>query len=279
MARTTRILENLHHVPPQSWASAAYTILRAGRLETAPDYRIERPEYPGQDLLYCLSGAGFVETLGRRVAVRSNQLVWIANEAPHVHEPAPKDPWTLLWCRIDGPNTAALRRHLFGAGSPIATFADAAGPLAWFDRLFQALRHRDAQSDLWMNLLVAELLALLERGGADRSSATLPNALVIAREAMRAQPELPWRAADLASLTGLSPSQIRRLFRKHIGTSPHHWLLRERLTLAQTLLVETSTSIHEIAERCGFCDVYHFGREFKRVVGIAPAAWRQSEIG
>lgn len=278
MIETSRILENFHHVPPQSWTSVAYTVIRAGRVETAKDFRIERDVYPGQDLLYCLSGAGFVETLGRRIPVRSNQLVWIANEVPHVHSPAPEDPWALLWCRINGPDTAGLRRHLFGAGPPIATFADAAGPLAWFDRLFQTLRHRDVQSDMWMNLLVAELLALLERSGADRTSAILPEALLIAREAMRAQPELPWRAADLSSLTGLSPSQMRRLFRDHLGTSPHQWLVRERLMLAQALLVESAAPIPEIAERCGFCDVYHLGREFKRVVGISPAAWRRSEI-
>jgi transcriptional regulator GlxA family with amidase domain len=121
------------------------------------------------------------------------------------------------------------------------------------------------------------LLALVERCSADQVSAGIPAQLVAARAAMRAQPELPWRAEDLAALTGLSPSHLRRLFRQHLGTSPHQWLMHERLTLARTLLTATTRPIAEIAERCGFCDVYHFGREFKRVTGIAPATWRQNE--
>jgi AraC-like DNA-binding protein len=35
----------------------------------------------------------------------------------------------------------------------------------------------------------------------------------------------------------------------------------------------------EIAEVCGFCDVYHFSREFKRSIGAPPAAWRRKEMG
>ena len=277
MRRKTRIFESLHHVPAPSWSRVAHTVLRAGRVQTAKDYRIARDNYPGQDVLYCLSGAGAVETLGRRYTISTSQLVWIANEAPHVHEPEPHDPWALLWCRIDGPDTGALRQRLFGTGPPVVTFSAAAALLAWFDRLFQTLRRRDAPRDVQLNLLVAELLVLVERCSADQASAGMPAPLVAARAAMRAQPELPWRATDLASLTGLSQSQVRRLFRQHLGASPHQWLMHERLTLAQTLLAETAKPIAEIAERCGYCDVYHFGREFKRVIGIAPATWRQNE--
>ncbi|HEY4724115.1 MAG TPA: AraC family ligand binding domain-containing protein, partial [Anaerolineae bacterium] len=225
MPATTHILETFHNVTPQFWSRVAHTVIRAGRVATAKDYRIQRDNYPGQDLLYCLCGAGKVETLGRQFAIGANQLVWIANEAPHVHEPAPEKPWELLWCRIDGPDPPVVRRRLFGTGPPVVTFSAAAGPLAWFDRLFQTLRRRDIQCDMQLNLLVAELLVLLERSGADQANTALPAPLLTAREAMRAQPELPWHTTDVASLTDLSPSHIRRLFRQYLGMSPRQWLI------------------------------------------------------
>jgi AraC-like DNA-binding protein len=77
----------------------------------------------------------------------------------------------------------------------------------------------------------------------------------------------------------LSPSQTRRLFQKTLRESPRRWLIRERLIAAQSLMIRDNDPIASIAEACGFCDVYHFGREFKRVVGASPAAWRRAELG
>ena len=68
------------------------------------------------------------------------------------------------------------------------------------------------------------------------------------------------------------------VFRKHLRESPRRWRIRERLIAAQSLIRENAL-IAGVAEACGFCDVYHFGREFKRVVGTSPAAWRRAEFG
>lgn len=69
----------------------------------------------------------------------------------------------------------------------------------------------------------------------------------------------------MSSVGGVSPSQVRRLFARYLRTTPRRWLTRERLIHAQTLIVQDRYVLAEVAERCGFCDVYHFSREFKRI--------------
>jgi AraC-like DNA-binding protein/uncharacterized RmlC-like cupin family protein len=279
MPNETAFLENFHYFPAAGWTRTAFSVLRAGKVAAAPDYRIARAVHQGQDILYCLSGGGFVETLGQRVDVRAGQLVWIANEMPHSHSADPSAPWTLLWFRLDGPDPAVLREKLFGDSFPRATFAEGATPVPWFDRLFMTMRRRDLGLDLRLNHLVAEFLTMVDRILAGTATRDVPAQLAALVDAMRGNLGLTWSSAKLSAATGLSHSQTRRLFRKHLRTSPRQWLIRERLMHAQSLLLRNEIPMTEIADICGFCDVYHFSREFKRSVGIAPAAWRRSELG
>ena len=201
----TLFLESLHNVPAEGWTAAAYSVVRAGKVAAAPDYRVERAAHPGQDVLFCIAGAGFIETLGQRLEVRPGQLVWIANEEPHRHAAEPRDPWTVLWFRLDGPNPPALRQMLFGAEAPRIHFADGASPLLWFERLFATLRSRNFGLDLHLNQLVSEFLSIVDRHVVGTTS-DLPQPLARVVQAMRDNLRLAWNAEALTEITGLGAS-------------------------------------------------------------------------
>ena len=279
MSITSSFIESLHYVPETGWTRGAYTVLRAGKVAAAFDYRVSRDVHVGQDILYCLTGGGFVETLGQEFRVDAGDLAWIGNERPHTHRADPRDPWTLLWFRLDGPAPAVMREKLFGDGIPRVSVADSVSLQAWFDRLFLAMRGRAAGLDLRLNQLVGEFLTIVDQARWGVARDRVPEVLSAAMFAMRADLGRSWDSDDLSALTKVSPSHLRRLFGKHLRTSPHQWLLRERLTHAQALIVDSMIPLAEIAEVCGFCDVYHFSREFKRSVGTPPAAWRRTELG
>lgn len=81
--------------------------------------------------------------------------------------------------------------------------------------------------------------------------------------------------ADLASLTRLSTSYFCKAFRVSFGDTPQHFILNKRVEHACTLMMETPDSLADIAYACGFTDQAHLSRQFRRVMGTSPKAWRR----
>jgi PAS domain S-box-containing protein len=85
--------------------------------------------------------------------------------------------------------------------------------------------------------------------------------------------------SDLARICHLSPSQTRRRFRNCFGQSPLQFILRLRVQAACNLLVNSTLSIGEVAERSGFPDQSYFTRQFRRIVGMSPRDYRKERGG
>lgn len=79
---------------------------------------------------------------------------------------------------------------------------------------------------------------------------------------------------DLAATIALSRYHFVRRFRQSTGTSPHEFVLRQRVEQATTLLSRTSIPLLDIAARCGFADQSHLTRVFKKHVGTTPGRYR-----
>ena len=71
------------------------------------------------------------------------------------------------------------------------------------------------------------------------------------------------------------PNYINEMVKRTTGTSLHKYLLGVRIARAIDLLEESNDSISEIAESCGFQNIYYFSRYFKKTVGVSPTEYRR----
>lgn len=71
--------------------------------------------------------------------------------------------------------------------------------------------------------------------------------------------------------------QLSRDFRALLGTSPYRYLQYRRVDLAKQLLREGAT-LADAAHGAGFADQSHFGRTFRKVVGLTPRQWLRSDM-
>ncbi|RYG64161.1 AraC family transcriptional regulator, partial [bacterium] len=82
--------------------------------------------------------------------------------------------------------------------------------------------------------------------------------------------------AQLTSIAGLSQSHFSRAFKTSTGKSPYQWQLDARIQRAQALMIKDPfATLDEVAEATGFADAAHFGRTFRKNLGVAPGAWRK----
>jgi transcriptional regulator GlxA family with amidase domain len=86
----------------------------------------------------------------------------------------------------------------------------------------------------------------------------------------------PIRLEAVADAVRLSVSRFSGAFRGSVGEPPARYLRRYRVKRAQEMMLLTSESLATIAVGCGFADQSHFTRTFRRMVGVAPAAWRRT---
>jgi len=80
--------------------------------------------------------------------------------------------------------------------------------------------------------------------------------------------------ADAVSLSGLSARRFGELFRLNFDVTPNRYIVLRRVGYAGELLKSKSFSVSEVAEICGFCDVYYFSRVFKNETGVSPKDWK-----
>jgi transcriptional regulator GlxA family with amidase domain len=85
----------------------------------------------------------------------------------------------------------------------------------------------------------------------------------------------PLKASDLATLVQLSNAHFFRAFKTSFGTTPAVYIMRQRIRVAQDLMVSTGYPLSQVALECGMCDQSHLCRAFRRVVGNTPARWRR----
>lgn len=79
---------------------------------------------------------------------------------------------------------------------------------------------------------------------------------------------------EVAAAAQTSVPHLHFLFRTHLKTTPHQFVMKKRLQEARHMLATTGLLVKEVAFRCGFPDTVNFCRAFRARFGTTPAAYR-----
>jgi transcriptional regulator GlxA family with amidase domain len=84
---------------------------------------------------------------------------------------------------------------------------------------------------------------------------------------------------QLADRAHMAPRTYARRFQQETGTTPHQWMLGQRILRAQHLLEETNLTVDAVAARAGFGNDAALRHHFLRRLGTTPNAYRRTFRG
>jgi AraC family transcriptional activator FtrA len=81
--------------------------------------------------------------------------------------------------------------------------------------------------------------------------------------------------AALARQARMSPRSFARRFRAELGTTPHRWIIHQRVLAAQHRLETTDDSVDRVAEAVGLQTAATLRQHFQQRLGTSPTAYRR----
>jgi AraC-like DNA-binding protein len=77
---------------------------------------------------------------------------------------------------------------------------------------------------------------------------------------------------QMADMVGLNTVYFGALFKRQTGFTMNQYLMKIRVSNAESLLQTGEYSVNDVAEYCGFANIAHFFKHFKALTGEAPSS-------
>ena len=250
-------------------------------------------------LMYVQEGEMIARVEGRRHRVRAGDFCLIQpgelhtlegpahTITPYVHldvfyNPARERSFVVRSGRVDLSGLEDLKQPRLEAavGVRVPTRLIPPHPAQFRDTMLKTIgiwQRSDFLGQLESHYLATSLVLSVLQGYSRRSSDSpdQPEFLNWITSFMSLHLSEPLSVSDMAARAGLSPSRFSQVFRNRFGRPPHQFLMHLRIQRAQDLLHHTSLKMRDISAQCGFSDVHHFAKTFKRLSGQTPGSYRR----
>ena len=255
------------------------SIVRLTTTHCSPDWQWDHPGGGGHPdgcfLWLVMAGCGTLREGGRQHTVGLGDCLLMSTQEEKQGRQDVKNPLIVSW--------AELRLIRATDAQPFTgPFHIKVDRMSFLGELFSRSLHACRQEGLrcesgagWMQCVLDELFQLAS-GRSQESGSPHAEAIHALCEEIRLAPQQHQSVRLLASRLHVSPDHFIRIFKQLRGVTPGQFIMSARLEMASSLLLFTRRSVAQIADELGYCDSFHFSKQFKARSGLSPLAYRRA---
>ncbi len=186
--------------------------------------------------------------------------------------------WTFGWLGIYHPYLLERVTKQVAATGPVVALEPGSAFSAHAMRLVRGAFRKDFRDRFEVELALFELVLSYERLAYQASDpgGERDRLLDTVRKRVLANPDRTLAVDEIAAEYDMTRSHFSHFFRARTGLTPARFVTETRVREAARLLLEGRTPLKQIAVSCGFANVNHFSKVFRRFQHMSPAAYRRS---
>lgn len=266
--RTIKITDNFINKKIYKTENNASLVKELGYFPNAKYHYIKRKNGVNEYILiFCTNGEGYVILDNRKIHLIAKTFIVLDKNKEHTYYASDVNPWSIYWCHFKEFALECVNKK-YNVTSLCFNSVIAA---------FEHLLHIKATSeeDNYINLSWQYIINTLMIN----TSNTHQN-YIIEKLNLYMQENIANNLTlkDFEYYANLSSSQLCKIYKKHLNTSPFKHYLSLKIEHATTLLLNTNLNINEIAKSLGFEDQFYFSRLFKKQIGKSPLQFRKDVI-
>lgn len=234
---------------------------------------------------YVLSGTGILysdDTKGHTnvFQVKSGQGFFLFPGQINTYVADAVSPWEYAWVEFDGLRVKeALDRMVISQDAPVYRSTFSALRQSMEDELLRIVHsqgesslHRMGLFYLFLDDLVHSCQKPEIKSMGKMSDYYIKEAITYVEENFQNNISVE----DIAHVCGIDRSYFGKIFHQAVGKSPQDFLIQYRMVKATELLKLTPLSVSDVSCAVGYDDPLHFSRAFKKIYGVSPRGWRQT---
>ena len=251
--------------------------LISGITYPGPDYDLTRKHARSYTVEYIYEGEGVVQEDSRIYKVCAGDFFILHPNTFHHYYSSRENPWKKIFFTVKENSKFITRLLQMYKIEDVVCFKQTNTPF-YHPEIMELLRSDETDVTYRMEDLIIQTLVGLGRFWQEMRRPSESTSIADAKSYIDKHITERISLADVAREVSLDRAYLSRAFKQSFGVSPSQYILKQKVSLAETMLSDTGLSVEDIAIRLSFYDVSHFSHAFTKIHGISPSEYRNLPV-